>query len=124
MFYLFVILSLGVFFYFQIRTGDKIGEVSIGKVVDFEYGYYFLSKRIVIKTELTKEDGTVEYYSVYCSSMSYISRGDEIVYERYKYKGLARNISNDKQKRFGQGVDCINNIQSISAFLEYQKNLK
>lgn len=123
MFYLFVILSLCVFLYFQIRTGDKIGEISIGKVVDFEYGYYFLSKRIVIKTELTKEDGTVEYYSVYCSSMSYISRGDEIVYERYKYKGLARNISNDKQKRFGQGVDCINNIQSISAFLEYQKNL-
>jgi len=124
MFYSLVILSVVAFLYFQIRTGDKIGEVSIGKVVDFEYGYYFLSKTITIKTELTKEDGTVEYYCVYCSSMNYISRGDEIVYERYKYKGLARNISNDKQKRFGQGVDCINNIQSISAFLDYQKNNK
>lgn len=105
MFYMWLSFVLIIGLFFIIRKGEYIGEVSVGKVVEFSYHQSFINNYTHIKTDK---------HVLCCGYIPQMNIGDEIVLKRYKY---GKTVFNKDRNSFESGVDMINNLNSLKDFV-------
>jgi len=105
MFYIWVLLVLFIGLWLIVRKGEYIGEVSVGKVVEFSYHQSYLNKYTHIKTDK---------HVICCGYIHQMNIGDELILKRYKY---GKTVFNKDRKSFESGVDMINNLNSLKDFV-------
>lgn len=101
-FWVFVVLFLGL--WVIMRKGEYVGEISVGRVVEFSYSQSFLINYTHIKTDK---------HVICCSYMPKLNIGDELVLKRYK---CVKTVYNKDVKSFECGVDMINNLSTLKDF--------
>lgn len=105
MFYIWLLLVLFIGLWIIVRKGEYVGEVSVGKVVEFSYHQSFINNYTHIKTDK---------HVICCGYIPQMNIGDELVLKRYKY---GKTVFNKDCKSFESGVDMINNLNSLKDFV-------